>query len=164
MVIQISWLKDCEICNAGLCKTVNELKDQGLTENAACKQMSNESEGLYSTEAIRGRYLWHTGKVKRKVVDSQQSREKRETNKSLKEKLERTERKLENTKKELEDADLYISKKAWNRPSEPLKAFKSAYNAFYGEILVAKEAKWDHVSKEDALKCAESLVCIVQGQ
>ncbi len=71
----MSWLKDCEICNTGLCKTVDELKVSGMSENSACKQMSDESKGLYSKEAIRGRYLWHTGKVKRKVVDSQQPEE-----------------------------------------------------------------------------------------
>jgi len=58
----MSWLKDCEICNTGLCKTVDEYKDQGLSENAACKKMSGESGGLYSKEAIRNRYRWHTGK------------------------------------------------------------------------------------------------------
>ncbi len=78
-MIQISWLKDCEICNTGLCSTVNNLKEKGLTEHAACKQLSEESEGLYSTEAIRGRYQWHTGKVKKKVkkkvVENQQPKE-----------------------------------------------------------------------------------------
>jgi len=56
------WLKDCLICNTGLCKTVDGLKDQGLSENAACNQMSEESDGLYSKEAIRGRYRLHTGR------------------------------------------------------------------------------------------------------
>jgi hypothetical protein len=65
------WLKDCEICNAGLCKTVDALKEQGLSENASCKQMSEESEGLYSRNAIRSRYQWHTGKIKR-LADNQQ--------------------------------------------------------------------------------------------
>ncbi len=66
----MTWLKDCEICNVGLCKTVDEFKEQGLSENAACKQMSDDSEGLYSKEAIKARYRHHTGKVKRKVCES----------------------------------------------------------------------------------------------
>lgn len=56
------WLKDCLICNAGLCKTVDKLKAQGLSENKACEQMSEESDGLYSQEAIRSRYRLHTGR------------------------------------------------------------------------------------------------------
>jgi hypothetical protein len=62
MKIMSDWLKDCEICNVGLCNTVNDLKKQGLSENAACQQLSEESEGLYSKETIRNRYRWHTGK------------------------------------------------------------------------------------------------------
>lgn len=60
----MAWLKDCEICNSGLCKAVDERKEQGLTEHAACKEMSEESEGLYSTDAILGRYRYYTGKTK----------------------------------------------------------------------------------------------------
>jgi len=58
----MAWLKDCEICNTGLCKAVDERKEQGKSERTACKELSEESEGLYSTDAILGRYRWHTGK------------------------------------------------------------------------------------------------------
>lgn len=66
----MNWLKDCEICNVGLCKTVDEMKRQGLSENAASKQMSEESEGLYSKEAIKARYRHHTGRAKRRVCEN----------------------------------------------------------------------------------------------
>ena len=66
----MAWLKDCLICNTGLCKAVDELKAQGLSENAACKQMSQKSDGLYSGEAIKGRYRHHTGKVKTRACEN----------------------------------------------------------------------------------------------
>jgi hypothetical protein len=64
------WLKDCEICNVGLCSEVNSRKENGLTEHKACVQMSEESEGLYSAAAIRNRYQYHTGK--KKVAQNEQ--------------------------------------------------------------------------------------------
>jgi len=73
------WLKDCEICNAGLCKTVDSLKEEGLSINAACVKMADETDGLYTKEAIRGRYGWHTAKVK-KVVENQQRRKRQQMN------------------------------------------------------------------------------------
>ncbi len=27
---ETNWLKDCELCNAGVCKRIDELKEQGL--------------------------------------------------------------------------------------------------------------------------------------
>lgn len=59
-----NWLKDCEICNAGLCDAVAEKKEGGLSERAACREMSDESEGLYSAKDLRGRYRYHTAKDK----------------------------------------------------------------------------------------------------
>jgi hypothetical protein len=59
------WLKDCEVCNAGLCATVDRLKGDGKSEREAARSMSEESAGLYSAEAILHRYRYHTGKVKR---------------------------------------------------------------------------------------------------
>jgi hypothetical protein len=57
----MGWLKDCAICNEGLCSTVDELKDQGLSENKIFKRMSDESEGVYSEGAIRQRYKYYKG-------------------------------------------------------------------------------------------------------
>jgi len=56
--------KDCEICNTGLCKAVDARKEGGLSERATCREMSDESEGLYSENAILNRYRYHTGKKK----------------------------------------------------------------------------------------------------
>jgi len=59
-----SWLKDCLICNTGLCKTVDELKVKGLTENKSCHEMAKKSNGLFSGKQILDRYRYHTGKDK----------------------------------------------------------------------------------------------------
>ncbi|MCK4825457.1 hypothetical protein KA005_57445 [bacterium] len=63
--LEISWLKDCEICNAGLCKKVDYHKEKGSSIWAICKLMSNESNGLYSRKQIMDRYRYHTGKDKK---------------------------------------------------------------------------------------------------
>ncbi len=70
----MSWLKDCEICNTGLCKTVDAKKESGLSERAACREMSGESEGLYSEDAILNRYRYHTGKKKVYHFDTDKKR------------------------------------------------------------------------------------------
>ena len=62
---QPKWLKDCEICSAGLCAAVDAKKSQGLNEFAACKALSEEAEQLYTTKQILDRYRYHTGKDKK---------------------------------------------------------------------------------------------------
>ena len=57
----MTWLKDCAICNEGLCSTVDELKKKGLSEKKIFKQMSDESEGDYTEGAIRQRYKYYKG-------------------------------------------------------------------------------------------------------
>jgi N6-adenosine-specific RNA methylase IME4 len=54
-----TWLKECEVCNAGLCVRVDNLKADGKSERAACRIMSEECEGLYSSSEIRKRYRYH---------------------------------------------------------------------------------------------------------
>lgn len=71
----VIWLKECEICNAGLCAEVDRLKESGLTENAACKQLVEQQEQIlgeviYSQSSIRNRYQWHRGK---KVAQNEQA-------------------------------------------------------------------------------------------
>ncbi len=61
----MSWLKDGEVCNSGLCKAVDVRKEKGLSENAVCNEMSEESNGLYSGKQILDRYRYHTGKDKK---------------------------------------------------------------------------------------------------
>ena len=54
------WLKDCEICNVGLCSYIDELTEKkGLSVNAAAKKMAEEADGLYSKEVIRQRYNYY---------------------------------------------------------------------------------------------------------
>ena len=62
---QPNWLKDCEICSAGLCAAVEAKKAQGLNEFAACRALSEEAEQLYTTKQILDRYRYHTGKDKK---------------------------------------------------------------------------------------------------
>jgi len=63
---QTNWLKDCLICNTGLCATVDHLKEKGLTLNAACRAMATQSEDLFTGDQLKQRYLYHTSKTKRK--------------------------------------------------------------------------------------------------
>lgn len=58
----MAWLENCLICNSGLCVEIDKLKEKGLTEFAACKKLSNESDGLYSAKQILDRYRYHTGR------------------------------------------------------------------------------------------------------
>jgi len=63
----LAYLKDCEICNVGLCKRGAELLDSGMTLNKAAKIISVEITNdlghyLYSPSAIRNRIQLHTGK------------------------------------------------------------------------------------------------------
>jgi len=41
---------------------VDGRKEKGMSERAACRDMSEESKGLYSENAILNRYRYHTGK------------------------------------------------------------------------------------------------------
>ena len=62
-----SWLKGCEVCNAGLCKRMDELIESGLSQRKAAQSLEDEQKEtlgavVYSAGALRGRYLLHTGK------------------------------------------------------------------------------------------------------
>jgi len=67
----MDWLKDCEICNAGLCKAVDERKGKGMSERAACRDMSKESDGLWSENQILNRYRYHTNKKSVCQIDTE---------------------------------------------------------------------------------------------
>jgi len=77
------WLKGCEMCNAGLVAEVDRLVDSGISVNKACNLMAKEGERkigdmVYTSAAIRGRYLLHKGlrepnpKKKENVVHNEQ--------------------------------------------------------------------------------------------
>jgi hypothetical protein len=70
---KVNWLKDCDICNTGICKRFDELTapaskgGKGLSEREAAKVMEKEAEEqigtkVWSAEQIRRRYAYHTGK------------------------------------------------------------------------------------------------------
>jgi len=61
----MAWIENCLICNSGLCVEVDKRKQDGLTELAACKELSEESQGLYSAKQILDRYRYHTSKDKK---------------------------------------------------------------------------------------------------
>ena len=57
----VEWLKDCEICNAGLCVRFNELIESGMSQRKAAKQMENEQKDaigkiIYPAESLRQRF------------------------------------------------------------------------------------------------------------
>ncbi len=56
----VKWLKDCEICNTGLCKQMAEHKEVGKTEREAARMMEEECDGLWSAKNIRDRYRYYT--------------------------------------------------------------------------------------------------------
>jgi N6-adenosine-specific RNA methylase IME4 len=65
--ILVEWLKDCEICNAGLCVRVDELKPQLGGLKPACKEMEAEAaeelgRPVWTAAQIRQRYLYYKGK------------------------------------------------------------------------------------------------------
>jgi hypothetical protein len=69
----VNWLKECDICNVGLCKRLDELVSpvsaggQGLSEREAARVMEKEAEEqigkkVWTAGQIRRRYVYHTGK------------------------------------------------------------------------------------------------------
>jgi hypothetical protein len=68
------WLKGCEVCDAGLTEEMNEQIDKGLTQRAASKELVKQQEKelgmvLYTENAIRQRYRYHTGKKEPGQID-----------------------------------------------------------------------------------------------
>lgn len=57
--MKVDWLKDCEICNAGLCHQMDEYKSAGMSDRDAATQVEKDSNGLYSASVIRDRYRYH---------------------------------------------------------------------------------------------------------
>lgn len=70
----IKWLKDCEICNAGLCSQMKSIiVNQKLTERSAAivlAEMVARQEGhpVYSAKQLLDRYRYYTNKDRRKKV------------------------------------------------------------------------------------------------
>jgi len=64
---EIYWLKECEICDAGLCRRMDELQEAGYTQRESARIMEDEAaeclgEVLWKAPQIRRRYLYHSGK------------------------------------------------------------------------------------------------------
>jgi hypothetical protein len=103
----MAWLENCLICNSGLCVEVDKRKERGLSERAACKELSEESDGFYSEDAILSRYRYYTNKTKRQdcgVCEIHMDVQRYE---------------IENLKHELETIDLIDS------DTEKIKRFKN---------------------------------------
>jgi hypothetical protein len=69
------WLRECEICNVGLCKEMTYLTNSvekggvGLSVREAAKRLEEQAvkeigEKVWSAEQIRYRFLYHTGQLK----------------------------------------------------------------------------------------------------
>ena len=54
-----SWLKDCEICNVGLCKRIIDMKHEGKSTRREARIMEVESDGLWDADKIRNRYRYY---------------------------------------------------------------------------------------------------------
>lgn len=55
------WLKGCEVCDAGLCARVDELKGEGMSERKATEILENDQreilgEVIYTGNSLRRRY------------------------------------------------------------------------------------------------------------
>jgi hypothetical protein len=77
-----SWLKDCEICNAGLTAEMDEqIKEKGLGQREAAKELVKQQEQelgyvIYTENAIRQRYRYYKGKKDKKVGQIDPTKEK----------------------------------------------------------------------------------------
>ncbi len=62
----VPWLKDCEICNTGLCSRMDDLLNDGTRSvREASRIMSEESGNVWNDNEIRHRYRYYKGpKVK----------------------------------------------------------------------------------------------------
>ena len=72
------WLNGCEICNFGLVKEVNNLKEAGLSERAACRKLSEFAKKKFNTpmwseKVILNRYRYHFGLDEKKQVSEIQT-------------------------------------------------------------------------------------------
>ena len=61
------WLKECEICNAGLVAEMDSQISAGLSQRAGAKVLEAQQQDklgdvVYSAEAILQRYRYHRGK------------------------------------------------------------------------------------------------------
>lgn len=54
-----SWIKDCEMCNAGACTRLDELKSDGYKIREASRIMEQECDGVYTANQIRDRYHYY---------------------------------------------------------------------------------------------------------
>ena len=59
------WLQGCEICNIGLVNEINKMVDSGLSVRKASRLLAESAKEqigveIFTSEAIRSRYLLHT--------------------------------------------------------------------------------------------------------
>ncbi len=127
----MGWLKDCAICNEGLCSTVDELKKKGLSEKKIFKRMSDESEGVYSEGAIRQRYKYYKGGEKTSPPKEKRSSTKRSN--------------LTDAEKQQIFSD----------------EFKVSYKNIFQQIEIEKNNNWEKTSKEAALFHLKKLTNLV---
>jgi len=54
-----AWIENCELCNAGVCVRVDELKADGYKVREAARIMEQECDGVYTANQIRDRYRYY---------------------------------------------------------------------------------------------------------
>lgn len=71
---RLTWLKDCLICNEGLCSQMKEIiEKQGITENSAATVLADMVKRqlgypAYNPKQLLDRFRYHTNKDKKKKV------------------------------------------------------------------------------------------------
>lgn len=71
----LKWMPGCQACNDGIVTEIKRLKGAGMGEREACRRMVLQQEAkygaiIYDEEAIRSRYRFMTGKMrKRSKID-----------------------------------------------------------------------------------------------
>jgi hypothetical protein len=76
------WLKECEICNAGLCKRMDELIEEVGSERKAAQAMEAEAakqigHPVWTWSQIRDRYKYHKHGYHAGGIPTSQPKEKR---------------------------------------------------------------------------------------
>ena len=56
---ETGWIDNCKICNDGACNQIDQYRAAGMSVRAACEKMSNDCEGQFTADQIRGRWKFH---------------------------------------------------------------------------------------------------------
>ena len=181
MAKTLTFMQGCELCNVGVVKEVDKLKERGMKEAQAYREIAAQitqvfGEELFSEQSIKSRYLRLKGKVvdKRRVKNTEEissEKDEKSSPRTFEEKPELTEEQLEHNKK-MQDNDVRWKAAADERKEEQVRkavAIKEALEFFelqplsrdILELVYKYHAKYMHPdlggSAEDMQKLNEGL-------